>query len=223
MKETPILFSSEMVRAILEGRKTQTRRVIDFELNELHSSGNPVQLLGDWPLSNVGEFRDGYLNYQVQTQADDYSSGKVKCPYGQPGDRLWVKETWWANHSNDVFLYKADAPFPGPYSKTEAFKWRPSRYMPRWASRITLEIDEIRVERLQDITEADATNEGFKAGYSSFGDGKFEDVLEHEWTTKEEFRDLWNSIYSKRGYGWEANPLVWVIKFHRLEDFENEN
>ena len=140
------------------------------------------------------------------------------CPYGVPGDRLWVRETWttesprWDGEKpeafmdsvlthNDALLYKAT-------DKDADRIWRPSIFMPRWASRITLEITDVRVERLQDISEADAEAEGATPQVVLPGDA-VSYVAGFYW--------LWDSINAKRGYGWDRNPLVWVITFRRLK------
>jgi hypothetical protein len=153
---------------------------------------------------------------------DNGETGEMrKCPFGQPGDRLWVRETWVENapDGSTKYFYRADKQPEEIIEQMKAFgyKWRPSIHMPRWASRITLEIDGIRVEPVQDITEDDAKAEGFEAGYDSFGDGKFDDVLEREWTARDEFCDVWNSIYAKKGFGWDNNLPVWVGKFKIAE------
>mgnify|MGYP001451522500 CR=1 FL=1 len=198
MKETPILFSSEMVRAILDGRKTQTRRIINPQ---------PKTIIKD-PRNRLPEafWVDG--------------EKWIKCRYGQPGDRLWVRERFFCNdyrypkgpinELKDALYYYADG-IPCFEGEESLIRWKPSIYMPRWASRITLEIDEIRVERVQDITEDDAMAEGC------------EKLLMETRSALNNFMNLWNFINSKRGYGWDTNPWVWVVKFHRLEDFENEN
>lgn len=140
MKERPILFSGEMVRAILEGRKTQTRRVIKPQPD---SARNSVFVKSGF------ETKHGY---------------EIKCPYGQPGDRLWVRETWglWDTDPKDgperakIFYRATDE----NRRDLRYQRWRPSIHMPRWASRINLEITNIRIERVQDITEEDAKAEG---------------------------------------------------------------
>src|SRR5262245_50360133 len=145
MKERPILFSGEMVKAILDGRKTQTRRLI------MHQ-GRPL---------------DDFAFYEVDGDEVRTESGKqLKCKYGQPGDRLWVRETWrvfgghqyeYQQHQPSV-LYRADFDL-----FDEEGAWRPSIFMPRWASRITLEITKVRVERLDGISEEDAMAEGVQS------------------------------------------------------------
>lgn len=164
MKERPIIFSGEMVRAILAGRKTQTRRVI-----------KPQPVIQD----GVAFFKTGQ-----------------RCPYGQIGDRMWVREAWIRN--SGVPAYRADDPsWPG-----ETPKWKPSIHMPRWASRITLEIVNVRVERLQDITVGDAWAEGCPNS----------DVnVIPDW-----FIPLWAGINAARGNGWDDNPWVWAIEFKRV-------
>ncbi len=159
MKEKPIIFSTEMVRAILEGRKTQTRRVVKPQPPE----GETVHVA--------------------------YSeTWGVKCPYGKPGDQLWVRETW-NGTKNTGFYYRAD---PG----TCAGKWKPSIHMPRHASRMYLGIINVRIEPLQYITVREAKAEG----------------VENLW----EFVKLWDTINAKRGYPWIMNPWVWVVEFRRM-------
>lgn len=184
MKERPVLFSAPMVRAILEGRKTQTRRVAKG-VNFISSSGAPMNIDAD---------------------SDDWS---VKCPYGQPGDRLWVREAF--QFSSDYPLYRAD---------DEAGHidggWRPSIHMPRWASRITLEVTGVRVERLQDISEADAVAEGIEPTMPNPGPWNWKDYLAEGCHTHAilSYKTLWESI---NGPGsWDKNPLVWVVEFRRL-------
>ena len=251
MKERPILFKGDMVRAILDGRKTQTRRVIDCALNTWHIK----KLLGDWGLSEEGECIDGVFDYDYQTEVDDCSSDSVKCPYGKPGDRLWVRENLtWESYASKGFSdvsYEADntnveAEIPEkwcpPINHTQThfeegtnISWStgfvPSIFMPRWASRILLEITDIRVERVRDISEKDCFAEGIKTsifcpacegkedgccccdhtGRVRIGSGSFVSA-EHE------FHTLWDSINKKRGYGWDVNPWCWVVEFKRLKE-----
>lgn len=202
MKERPILFSTEMVKAILEGRKTQTRRVIKLANCWFDDKGS----LKDTPYYKGEEL--------VKT---------IKCPYGQVGDRLWVRETWspWADKTTQFYaggedelcLYRADyredrggnlpADIGGDYH------WHPSIHLPRKFSRIALEITGIRVERVQDISEADAKVEG--APYYGPND-------EHgdERSYLEGFRHLWDSINGEK-HPWSSNCWVWVIEFKRIE------
>lgn len=180
MKERPILFSGAMVRALLDGTKTQTRRMVKPQ-----------------PRILAGEL----LCWKDDALTDDQMA--ELCPYGQPGDRLWVREAWMDLRGVDgavgPCMYRAtfgNAPDGG--------KWRPSIHMPRWASRITLEVTGMRVERLQDISEADARAEGVSRAQCP------------DWHATTDFRAIWESI---NGPGsWDANPWVWVVEFKRLED-----
>lgn len=145
MKERPILFSAPMVRAILDGTKTQTRRVVKHR--HLAFIGGKGQ-----------ENDPSAWGFGAGVQNESY---RLVCPYGIPGDRLWVKETWHPGgpeNNHDGVIYRATD--PGWDDSGSGLRWRPSVFMPRWASRITLEISSVRVERLQDITEEDARAEG---------------------------------------------------------------
>lgn len=201
MKERPILFSAPMVRAILGGRKTVTRRVCN----------------GQRELSNEHDFR---LDC---------------CPYGQPGARLWVREThsiypahgqhradglrWgpWAGLPTVVLPDGTQiAYFREGFDRSDPGRWRPSIHMPRWASRITLEVTRVRVERLQDISEADARAEGAKY-HNGFGVGhsgwRHDDGDVHL-DARSAYARLWNGV---NGAGsWDANPWVWVVEFKRV-------
>jgi len=186
----PIIFSTPMVKAILEGRKTQTRRVIKVD-------DDPE----NWKISIEG-------TSIVRTEPYD-----VKLPRYAAGDILWVRETW-ATVSSGIIEYKATyiEPYTGSTEIDHIGKkitWRPSIYMPREAARIFLKVTNVRVERLQDITEEDAKAEGCI-------DGKSKDVLKFDLTARDVFAKLWNSINAKRGYRWETNPWVWVIEFERI-------
>lgn len=197
MNEKPILFNAEMVRAILNGRKTQTRRVVKPQ-----------------PLAIGDQF--GYS----QGARDDL------CPYGQVGDLLWVRETWctvdYSEHELCVDYLASNKTLwinPGrvqfekyTYENFDS-KTRPSIFMPRWASRITLRVTDVRIERVQDIAEDDAREEGVTPPKTSPG----LDFMKHELG----FRSLWDSINAKRGYGWNVNPWVWVVEFE-LESVAGE-
>lgn len=203
MKERPMLFSGPMVRAILEDRKTQTRRIVTNEsLISLRPDGTP---------------------------------GKVqkRCPYGQPGDRLWVKETFriWQDE---------DSCFEGPIGgnlcnpgvrrrmlkrteyrassqNAEGIGWRPSIFMTRWLSRITLEITGVRVERLHDISEADAIAEGIERVPMPSGESCWRDYLDGGILSRavSSYATLWASINGRAS--WSSNPFVWVVEFKKLE------
>lgn len=168
MKARPILFSTPMVEALLEGRKTQTRRIVNFGL---HPDGNT----NNYPPLNA-------------------------CPYGNVGDLLWVRETFWENISDKSFAWYETDVFPID-AKRDDVKRKPSIFMPKWASRLTLEITGIRIERLQDITNADSIEEG-TPDYRSYFNG---------FTMKDCYRKLWQSINGEDS--WLNNPWVWVIEF----------
>ncbi|HHW4140748.1 TPA: hypothetical protein ACUU9L_004524 [Yersinia enterocolitica] len=191
MNEKPILFNSEMVNAILSGRKTQTRRIM----------GN--QPAGQ-DLEAVHVRHNDDFNFQWYGNLGE--SSYFPCPLGKPGDQLWVREAFAAGLCTESTLaYRAT-------HKTEdleegwgeTIKWTPSIHMPRWASRINLLITGVRVERLQDISDADASAEGCKISSMQSGE-----------CLSDMFARLWKSIYGDES--WQANPWVWVIEFERME------
>lgn len=204
MKERPILFNGEMIRAILDGRKTQTRRVVKH-----------IPALGradDWCLkAGEGEFARMVGNY------------RRFCPYGAPGDALWVRETWAeAPNSEDggdgmtgYPIHRADY----DPEDVQPLRWRPSIHMPRWACRLTLRVTGVRVERVQDISEEGATAEGIDMPRCDCTEWACENCMGTGWGARptEIFAGLWDSINAKRGYGWDANPWVWVVEFERIE------
>jgi hypothetical protein len=178
MKERGILFSAPMVRALLDGSKTQTRRILK-------------------PNPNATETRT--------------PAGMVPlCPYGKVGDRLWVREAWRTVAEADALPPRDLAPahrlwFEANSDNQPGFgRLRPGMFMPRWASRITLEITGVRVERLQDISEADALAEGCAAKHTA----------DAEYNARKAYAVLWESING--GGSWDANPWVWVVEFRRL-------
>ena len=196
MKERPILFSGPMVRAILEGRKTQTRRVVKPQpptafVTVRVEDGTQFS----WCLRNQSAF-------DLPESAADWLT--LRCPYGVPGDRLWVRETWGSCTTNGTVCsgYRADVALR-PEIEAGVDRWRPSIHMPRWASRLLLEVKAVRVERLQEISEDDAFAEGISGG----------DWLGNPVGT---YRELWDSINAKRGHSWESNPWVWVVEFERV-------
>lgn len=201
MRERPILFSAPMVRAIFEGRKTQTRRVVKGP------GGRKIENLRDHdPYAGYsGRYNDpsswGFPFY------DDHADAPLDvwpelCHIGQPGDRLWVREAF-AGTSQEDLIYRATVRDDTDWTEDEIHetRWRPSIHMPRWASRIDLEVTGVRVERLQDISEADALAEGV------------EPEMPDE--CRMAFERLWESI---NGPGsWDANPWVWVVEFKRVK------
>lgn len=206
-----------MVRAILEGRKAQTRRIMNNQ--PAGAALGPVY---------IRERDGGFQWYGIAGE-----SSVFKCPYGKPGDRLWVRETWrtgWSYGGDyptvqyratetahvgskeypvlDVLRGEFGIPDPAPHSIVPGGKWKPSIHMPRWASRITLEVVSVRVERLQDITRSDIRAEGILVPAEFASDDKFRCYLLDQWIK------LWESI---NGPGsWEANPWVWVVEFKRI-------
>lgn len=216
----PILFSGAMVRAILDGRKTQTRRVIrpqPWTSAKDHRWISPGQVdepevhgvkVGEWSCfvqHNVGDYGGPPSEWAVDLS--------LRCPYGQPGDMLWVRETWAlaipagaSIHAERVFHYRADGhTLP---------RWRPSIYMPRQASRISLRVTDVRVERVQDISDEDARAEGIEA---VFPDIQKRDLVGSALASRNAFEELWDSINARRGFGWDVNPWVWCISFERVE------
>lgn len=203
MKERPIIFSCKMVRAILEKRKTQTRRVIKLK-NFEHNTDVPW--CEDWMFRDP---RGVWNDASTERLIEKY------CPYGKPGDRLWVRETYAEEidegGGHNFIKYKADsATLKNGYelgflSQT----WKPSIFMPRWASRITLEITNVRVEQVQGISYVGALAEGVWRP----GPGADPDKVDREYDAVVEFQRLWNEINAKRGYPWDSNPWVWVIEF----------
>lgn len=230
MKERPILFSSDMVRALLDGRKTQTRRL--------------CKPMNAWIKQDCREVRmaDG-RPFHFLTGATSPLE-ELRSPYGRPGDKLYVRETWHAHwgpptpgarivtgvsvRQSDGSIaqasateplsvhYAADADGDAPFGR----KWKPSIHMPRWASRITLEVTGVRVELLQDISEADAQHEGVERlsddlpYWFNYQSSTFEYTC---LTARDSFRTLWDSLNPAHGYGWDANPWVWVMEFKRIE------
>lgn len=206
MKEHPIIFNGENVRAILNNRKTQTRRVIKPQPSECWDS-----LV--W-LSGIEKWRAHHPN---GSPVPSPASPEWRCPYGAPGDRLWVRETWGMLNdlpdSRDV-VYRAD--YPGEPSP-EARGWRPSIHMYRWASRITLEVVDVQVERMQDITPSDCIAEGIEIIANEWSTPWYRG-LRNEWkSSREAFANLWDSINAKRGYPWADNPWVWAVTFKMME------
>ncbi|HBR33746.1 MAG TPA: hypothetical protein DD734_03870 [Firmicutes bacterium] len=200
MKEWPILFSAPMVRAILDGHKTQTRRVIDKDVSnrfDIDTDGTAFA-------------------YIDQATGDSYKPHDI-CIY-KPGDILWVRETWCDIYDIrgmnlpprpikecDTFYYKADYNFDAP-----VLKWRPSIHMPKRAARIWLEVKDVRVERVQDIRPEDCESEGI----DDWCDDGIHDPSD---ALRKQFHNLWDAINTKRGYGWDANPWVWAIEFTMKE------
>jgi len=225
VKERPILFSGPMVRAILSGAKTQMRRIVKPQPTKTSGThrGYPLPLMANdwaWPhprtsaATTISNRPNGPLGWEIH------------CPYGQPGDRLWVREGFTPlpmqaptdKASRWQICYAAggaeEREAPAGYNPMlyNYERWSPSIHMPRWASRITLEITGVRVERLNSISEADAWAEGaayYSAGMTGTPSANDDDA------GRVLFRRLWESI---NGPGsWDANPWVWVVEFRRIE------
>ncbi|UBM92990.1 hypothetical protein LB478_09745 [Klebsiella pneumoniae] len=208
MKERGMIFNSEMVRAILDGRKTQTRRPIKWKQTRF---------------TEIGEREDG-SKWPWSEDAEHAFDFWHPCPFGSVGDRIWVRETFQGPlfdfdlmdsyckdstpfEKSEFCVYKADGvPAPEFYDADDELHccWRPSIHMPRWASRILLEITGVRVERLKSISDRDALREGCSTADMKSGD-----------CVADVFARLWASIYGSDS--WNANPWVWVIEFKRVE------
>ncbi|WP_144372596.1 hypothetical protein [Vogesella urethralis] len=201
MKERPILFSGAMIRAILAGQKTQMRRVMK----------NPPTPSAHFPWLGVKSLR-GTHSFVYPNALPEILA---ECPYGQPGDRLWAREAWrlpsifnapsCCLFAHSLALHAADG------RSNPACTHQNTMLMPRWASRILLEITDVRIERLQDIDSADALAEGVK---------HCEDLLDadaHWYAPEELYSMLWTVRHGWGEHGWNANPWVWVVEFKRVE------
>ena len=216
-KERPILFSAPMVRAILEGRKTVTRRVVKVQPFDLSWSRRDHRFEYLSGRAQNGDEIDGFYAYATRSGGE----WNAKCPYGQPGDRLWVREAWQADaqvnavaprdlSSGEQIHYPADGALRQTgCSMITTGKNRPSIHMPRWVSRILLEITDVRVERLQQISLRQIEAEGCEVRqFWLFG----ADEQERQRIGANVFRGLWEST----GGDWGTNPRVWVVEFKRL-------
>lgn len=237
MKQSGIIFSDAMVRAILDGRKEQTRRVVIPQPPPEYSI----------PICDA----HGCCCWSTDgTEEGDCfpQESPLTCTFGKAGDRLWVRETFIIESnlmldSEDRYPppfrdgrpvlrlrdenfgdywqqchYRATDPEPKLVNQNTALpcRWRPPLFLPRWASRITLEIVNVRVERVQDIPEDDVEREGVQVShyYCDEDDGEFGT---HRCNPRGDFRRVWDSLNAKRGFGWSVNPFVWVIRFRKVE------
>ena len=191
MTEHPLILKGWGVRATIEGRKTQTRRVVK------------PQPIG----ADIVNYKDGYLY-----AAYNMGTRKTKCRYGVPGHTLYVKETWHRCPHHDDTFYRADTEMPLPRKCQAHGGWKPSIFMSREYSRLLLTVKSVRAERVQDISEEDARAEGLQDWFPATkwlrrhpGYGPY--------TSVERFSVAWDEINAKRGYSWESNPYVWVIEY----------
>ena len=201
-----LLCTDSVVRAILDGRQTQDRRPIKFQ----YDGAEDVRWV------DVPDMETGWHPWRFGASTGMYPYGNViKCPTGKPGDRLWVREGFKATgmfsgmtprntKACRSFIYRADGEQPLRYKHT---RWRPNIHMPRWASRITLEVLGVRVERVQDISDDDAVAEGCEGELVDQG------VI----MPSMQFKDLWDSLYGKTEFSWGADPWVWVTDFKKIE------
>ncbi|HCY3429384.1 TPA: hypothetical protein O1M59_001703 [Klebsiella variicola] len=236
MTERGMIFNADMVRAILDGRKTQTRREVKLNLD--------IACLAttyDWATSLAANHYQGLTEEQIQQKAESLrgvihpvilANGQmvsIICPHGKPGDRIWVRETFTGHYLDDDQIqdikdgrdkasrlceYRAD--YPDGYQAADG--WTPSIHMPRWASRILLEITNVGVQRLQDISSGGAVREGIcqlpaSGRYCLSPGDQYFGGASH--SAKEVYSWLWSSIYGEES--WKANPWVWVIEFKRVE------
>jgi hypothetical protein len=213
MKERPILFSAPMVRAILDGSKTQTRRIVKPQPVSVKLP--PRTAPEEWGDERIFWHRRGEDAARRQDAGHHqfYSAPSTQakfvedvCPYGEPGDRLWVRETWrdGNGHPHHETFYRATTIAPDPN-----WTWRPSIFMPRVRSRIALAVESIRVERLHDISEEDARAEGVAIDMPQPGG-----VLLRAMSHRHAFERLWCQINGPES--WAANPWVWVVGFKRV-------
>lgn len=258
MKSRPIIFDGESVRAILAGRKTQTRRVVKPQ-----PTGEPRPLI-EWSrgiaaachdyspdpaklAAHAERLRGRVLPFTTESG----SLGSRPCPYGAPGDELWVREAWavedasklklpeYCGGGNPDWIYYRD-----PVHIGTGLTWRSPIFMPRWASRLTLRVTDVRVERVQDVSEADAIAEGatrresgWSCDWSRVGElsryatasaVKSRDLAPLSGrdvalgTARHAFGNRWDAINAKRGFSWHSNPWVWVVSFVKLEELTDE-
>lgn len=238
-KERGIMFSGPMMRALLEDRKTQTRRIMEPD------SPHPIHAV--LPMDGM----PGFFDVQHVDPRGGFFAYGLKCPYGQPGDRLWGREAWkyadWTEDGMPYIGYRADGgkrlvenvpdewserltniwadlSEPANYdidNRAADRKWRPAMFMPRWASRLTLEITDVRVERVQEIGEMDALAEGIEELEQGPPMERFwaPDGDDGHHSAANAYAELWDSINGKT-HPWASDPFVWAISFKRVEAIE---
>ena len=224
-----ILFNTKMVQAILAARKTQTRRPIKAPGNEYHYD----RLLGDWPLSGQPKIIEKKLHWELQKAVDDNGLFIANLPY-QKGDILYARETWKVIVADPTvnFLYikyiadKRESYVEFARDRFEKFKkyydkkgWQPNIFMPKEAAMLFIEVTDIRVERVQDISYEGAIAEGITETeiYNELLDECSSVGAGTGTLPVQAFADLWHNLYKTKGYGWDDNPWIWVIEFERCE------
>lgn len=223
-KERPILFSDPMVRAILEGQKTVTRRVPSTEACVNYDEHHPYAI------------RDRKALWHTYATLDEFV--ERRSPYGKPGDVLWVREAWQYTDVGGVGGDLTDLPFPeyqyratytSPVYCSPITKWKPSIFMPRTACRLKLRVTDVRVERLQEISDEQCIAEGIELIGGQFNDspvfkdysrGARNDATQGDGFgyPRNSFESLWDSINQERGYGRDTNPWVWTVEFERISE-----
>jgi hypothetical protein len=230
VKERPILFSGPMVKALLAGTKTQTRRIVKLPNGRVSKKPQPMpDYIGSWVNSANSDLWAGFGTGEarpdgVQNTVNTMRTGWFACPYGKVGDRLWVREThaFFSSHitlARSRYVYRADASPQCESAVAKYDKWRTPIYMPREAARLLLEIVAVRVERLQQISRMDAVQEGIQRheglSYKLYGKHRHQNCLKDglaiAGTAQQSYETLWNSINGPDS--WEANPWVWVVEF----------
>ena len=198
MKEKPIIFSAESVKQILAGAKTQTRRVIKPQLDGWEPYKQP-----EWCTASAID-KDGMLvpgKEVFGVYSEDGECSRV-CPFGAPGDRLWVREAFWTDRRNDGSVMFDDKIMFDIVKRSKHWSHKSPLFLPRRHSRLTLEITNVRCKQLKDMKNADVMAEGY--------------------INAAQFVRAWNSLNGKRGFGWETNPWVWCISFTKVESEEND-
>jgi hypothetical protein len=237
VKERPIIMTAESVRAILAGRKTQTRRVVKIRppLNK------PPYYTTGIVRTDVVAMPGAWLQFRYDGQPFDGADFLLQCPYGQPGDVLWVKEAFTLGITPKSCVGGKQLRLGPDYDETRQYAawydgtpdpwgWfydrqrRSPLFMPRWASRLTLRLTDVRVERVQEISEEDAMAEGIECwedrGYDDaqdyYRDYRFGDDAPGLICPIESYRTLWDTINASRGFPWDSNPWVWVLAFEEV-------
>lgn len=241
MKERPILFSSPMVKALLAGTKTQTRRLATHRHGIGFLGGKDQEDdASAWGYAFDGPEHHGYaVLARGFRDRHDHGFVSIPCPYGEPGDRLWVRENFTSGYGRGCWgtIFQADGAFVqgkrqhpkgihyNAADRPPGMKWRPSIHLPRWASRITLEVTSVRVERLQSISEEDALAEGISAvpfypddGFplsTGYMLGENDGSSPLHTTAVKAFAAAWDGINGERA-SWASNPWLWCVSFRRL-------